>query len=149
MAIIQVKQMGERVATNGIYLGPSSNRLRRKLEPGERVDIPEDAVFDESDQRNILETVWETGLIEIAPDKAKPTRPLDYESEQEATYNAPSFRPMDESERILMEKSREEVANRLENQSVKRSDAREDGRKKGAAENSAPNNKRRNRRSAA
>lgn len=107
MPRLKIKQLGERVATVGLHLGGGPER--RKLEPGEVVDIPEDLYLP--DGRSLSELVWATGLVELTLDPV--TRPLDYESYKEARFCAPNFKPRDAAEQREMEEFHKEVAYRL------------------------------------
>ena len=85
MPRVQVKTLGERVATAGIHLGGGPER--RKLEPFEVIDIDEN--FTLPDGTNLLDALWATGKIELTMDPA--TRPLDYKSAREAKVCSPTF----------------------------------------------------------
>jgi hypothetical protein len=109
MARIRIKQLNERVATMGLHMG--GGPTRRKLQPGEVVEIPEDLEVDGSP---LFDQLWETGTIDLTRDR--PTRPLDYDSPAEAKLCSPSFKPQDPSEERESAKARERVAARLEEQ---------------------------------
>ena len=104
---LKIKQLDERVSTNGAHMG--GDRRRRKLEPGEVVAIPRNLETDGG--KNLLELLLATDRLEIT--QTPPTRPLDYESETEAKYCSPTFRPVDESQVRDMEIARETVRQRL------------------------------------
>ncbi len=107
MPKVKIKQLDERVATAGLHFGGPPQR--RKLEPGEVVDIPEDLYLP--DGRSLFEIIWATGKLELTLDDI--TRPLDYESYKEARYCGPNFKPRDDAEKREMENFRKEVAYRL------------------------------------
>ncbi len=79
MPRIRIKQLDERVATSGLHFG--GGRERRKLAPGEIVDIPEG---------ELLDAVWATGKVEYTLDPA--TRPLDFLNSREAALTSPTFK---------------------------------------------------------
>jgi len=105
MPKIRIKQMDDRIATQGVHMG--GDRRCRKLEPGEIVEIPEGELF---------EGLWDTGRIEMTMDDV--TRPLVFETEDEARYCSPSFKAHDPSEERDSAIAREAVAKRLINESV-------------------------------
>ena len=109
MARIRIKQLGERVATMGLHMGGGA--IRRKLQPGEVVEIPDDM---EEDGEVLLDVLFETGTIDLTRDT--PTRPLDYASIAEAKLCSPTFKPNDPSEARESEKARERVTARLAEQ---------------------------------
>ena len=82
---------------------------RRKLQPGEVIDISEDFLLP--DGKPLLEVLWGTGKLEITLDPV--TRPLDYESYREAQLCSPTFKPRDPSEETEMHAARAEVEARL------------------------------------
>lgn len=106
MPRVRIKQLDERVATNGLHMGGGPER--RKLQPGEVVDIDEDLL---EDGKPLLDLLWQTGKLEMTLDPA--TRPLDYADYREATLCGPEFKPRDPSEAAEMEKAREAVALRM------------------------------------
>lgn len=108
MPRIKVKQMEERVSTQGLHMGGNTQR-RRKLEPGEVVEITEDFLLP--DGRPLLDVLWKTGKCEMTLDPV--TRPLDYENYREARLCSPSFIPRGTSDEIEMQEAREAVAERL------------------------------------
>ena len=72
---------------------------RRKLEPGEIVEVPDDMELE--DGRNLMQALWDTGTIDIVPDTVAVTRPLDYQNRREAHICSPTFKahgPDDEKE---------------------------------------------------
>ena len=107
MPCIKIKQLDERVATMGVHMGGGLER--RKLEPGEVVDIPESELL--TDGRDLLTMLLDTDKVDIS--RANPTRPLDYDSATEAKLCSPGFKPHDPSEEVLAEKARAAVAERL------------------------------------
>ena len=112
MERIKIKQLGERVSTMGLHMGGDARR--RKLEPGEVVEIPDD-LMDEG--LPLFEQLWQTGAVDLTRDA--PTRPLDYDSIAEAKLCSPSFKPRDDSEHAAQEKALAAVAARLEKLSAK------------------------------
>ncbi len=112
MARIKIKQLGDVVATAGLHLGGGPER--RKLEPGEVVEISEDEMTE--DGRSLLEIAFGTQKVEITLDE--PTRPLDYRDYREATLCRPLFKPRDSSEERDMLEARARVQARLQQQAV-------------------------------
>lgn len=108
MPRIKIRQLDERVATNGLHMGGGPER--RKLEPHEVIDLDED--FALPDGTLLLEGLWATKKIEMTLDPV--TRPLDYESYREAMLCSPTFKPRDPSDEQEMLKARAAVAARLE-----------------------------------
>lgn len=106
MPRVKIKQLDERVATQGVHLGGGSNR--RKLEPGEVLDIPEGVI---EGGHNLFDTVWATGKLELTLDEV--TRPLDYLNYREARLCSTKFKPRDANEKMEMHKVRAEVMARL------------------------------------
>ena len=100
MPRIKIKQLDDRVATSGVHFGGPVER--RKLHPGEVVEMPEG---------DLLTGIMATGRVEMTLDPAN--RPLDFASEREAKITAPTFRPRDELEAAEVEKAREAVASRM------------------------------------
>lgn len=86
MPRIKIKQMGNAIATSGIHLG--GGQERRKLEPGEVLELDEDLLMD--DGRSLFHALWETGKIELTPEPA--TRPLDYANVREAKLTSGNFK---------------------------------------------------------
>ena len=107
MPRVRIKQLDERVATTGLHLGGGPER--RKLEPGEVVDIDESILIP--DGRSLLDVLWATGKLELTLDEV--TRPLDYESYHEARACGPNYKPRDQSQERAMEIFRRNVAERL------------------------------------
>ena len=110
MPRIQIKTLDERVATAGLHMG--GDFRRRKLQPFEVVDIPEDEALP--DGTNLLDGLWNTGKIELTMDQ--PTRPLDYETPREAKLCSPTFKPRGPDEEVEQQRALEAVAIRLEQQ---------------------------------
>jgi uncharacterized Zn finger protein (UPF0148 family) len=107
MPRVKIKQLDERVATQGLHMGGGPER--RKLEPGEVIDIAEDFLLP--DGQALLEVLWQTGKLEMTLDA--PTRPLDYASYREGKLCSPTCKPRDVSETAEMEKARAAVAVRI------------------------------------
>ena len=101
MVNVKIKQLNDRVATNGVHFGLGP--LARKLEPSEIVSLDEES--------DLFETIYATEKVEITVED--PTRPLKFESVDEARFCSPSFRPHDPKEEIVAEKARIKVAERL------------------------------------
>lgn len=85
MPHIKIREMDGRVATSGIHLGGGPER--RKLEPGEVIDLEEGELFD---------LVWATGKVELTVEPV--TRPVDFEDEIEARYTSPTFKARSDEE---------------------------------------------------
>ena len=111
MPRVKIKQLDEVVATAGLHMGGGPER--RKLQPGEVIDIPEDFLLP--DGKPLLDMLWKTGKLEITLDPV--TRPLDYENYREGKLCSPTFKPRDPSEEVEMTEARAAVAARL-NESV-------------------------------
>ena len=109
MPRIKVKSLNERVATQGLHMG--GGPVRRKLQPYEVVDIPED--LQTEDGRNLLDVLWDTGLIDLTMDEV--TRPLDYQTAREAKVCSPTFKPRGIQEEEERDAALEAVAVRLAN----------------------------------
>jgi|Cruoilmetagenom7_1024161.scaffolds.fasta_scaffold31429_4 hypothetical protein len=107
MPRVKIKQLDERVATNGLHMGGGPER--RKLEPGEVVDIAEDFLLP--DGQALLELLWSTGKLEMTLDPV--TRPLDFANYRQANLCGPRFKPRDPSETLEMERARAVVAARM------------------------------------
>ena len=107
MPRIKIKQLEERVATQGLHMGGTD--ARRKLQPGEVVEISDDEKLP--DGTNLLDLLWSTGKIEMVLDE--PTRPLDYLNYREAQLCAPTFKPRDPSEENEMHIALDAVAARM------------------------------------
>ncbi len=109
MPLIRIKQLHERVATKGLFMGGNVQQ-RRKLEPGEIVDLPSDMMEGED---NLFDMVWNTGLVDLVPDNQEPTRPLDYRDYREATLCSPTFKPVSATDEREMAQARERVRQRM------------------------------------
>ena len=107
MPRVKIKQLDDRVASAGVHLGGGPER--RKLEPGEVIDLSEDFLLD--DGQPLLDLIWQTGKLEMTLDPV--TRPLDYSDYREAKLCSPTFKPRDPSEAAEMDKARANVAARL------------------------------------
>lgn len=107
MPRVKIKQLDDIVATQGLHLGGGPER--RKLQPGEVIDISEDFLLD--DGQPLLDLLWATGKLEMTLDPV--TRPLDYESYREAQLCSPTFKPRDPSEEAEMHKARANVDARM------------------------------------
>lgn len=105
MPRVKIKSLDERVATNGLHMGGGPER--RKLQPGEVVEIEEGPLLD---------ILWNTGKLEMTLDPA--TRPLDYEDYREARLCSPTFKSRGPDEDLDRDRARAAVAERLANQSV-------------------------------
>ncbi len=100
MPRIKIKQLEERVATVGLFFGGS--RVRRKLCPGEVVEIPEG---------KFLTDLMATGKLELTMDPV--SRPLDYATEREAQITSPTFKARGPAEQIEIDAAKDAVAARL------------------------------------
>ena len=121
MPKIRIKQLNERVATTGLHMGDAEEEgmHRRKLEPGEVVDIPEHIVIVSNrldEPMPLIDMLYDTGLVDILPDREPVTRPLDYLNYREATLCAPSFNPLSASEESEQQTAMDRVAQRLAKQ---------------------------------
>ena len=103
MALVRIKQLYERVATQGLFMG-GSMQLRRKLEPGEIVDVPVDMLEGHD---NLFDMLWNTGVVDLVPETEAPTRPLDYRDYREAKLCSPSFKPLSATDEREMAQARE------------------------------------------
>lgn len=104
MPRVKIKQLEDRIATAGLHFG--GPRERRKLHPGEVVEIPEGELFD---------IMWATGKLEMTPDPA--TRPLDYATPREAQITAPTYKSRGPDEDAEIEAALDAVAARLAEES--------------------------------
>ena len=107
MPNIKIKQLDERVATSGIHFGGPATR--RKLMPGEVVEITDDMAFE--DGSNMLKALMETGKIELTLEAVN--RPLDFADEREAALTMPTFRSRGEDDERAVRVARAAVANRI------------------------------------
>lgn len=103
---IKIKQLEERVSTSGLHMG--GDERRRKLEPGEIVEIPEDM---EHMGLNLCDILFNTGKVEITREPIN--RPLDYESYRQARLCSPTFKPRGPDEEIEVENALAQVASLL------------------------------------
>lgn len=109
MPLIRIKQLHERVATSGLFMGGTN--ARRKLEPGEIVEIKEDEMVE---GENLFDMIWNTGMVDLVPDSQGPaTRPLDYKDYREAKLCSPNFKPVSATEEREMLAARERVQQRM------------------------------------
>lgn len=108
MPCVKIKQLEERIATSGVHLGGPPER--RKLFPGEVLDIPEDFEAGMYGGKSLFAALWDTGKLEMTPEPA--TRPLEYASEREAQITAPTFK-MQPHEAAEVERAFAAVAERL------------------------------------
>jgi|ETNmetMinimDraft_26_1059896.scaffolds.fasta_scaffold131933_1 hypothetical protein len=108
MSRIKIRQLGERVATTGLFMGGGLER--RCLEPAEVLDIPDTCLLE--DGRNLLELLVATNMVELTLDAA--TRPLDYETTREAKLCSPTFNPRGPDEVVEVERARTAVAARMD-----------------------------------
>ena len=108
MPLIRIKQLHERVATQGLFMGGDS--ARRKLQPGEIVDIPMDL---EENGECLFDMIWNTGMVDLVPENQEPTRPLDYRDYREAKLCSPTFKPISQTDEREMLQARERVKQRM------------------------------------
>lgn len=113
MAKIMIRQLEERVATSGLFMGETGVQgpFRRKLEPGEIVEVPDD--MEMPDGRLLMDALWETGTIDIVPDSVAVTRPLTYKNRREAMLCSPTFKPNGPDEELERDKAIAAVEQRL------------------------------------
>jgi len=111
MSRVKIKQLGTVVTTVGLHFGGGAER--RKLEPGEVVEIDDNLAFP--DGTNVLDGVLAGDRAELTRDVA--TRPLDYVDAREAKLCSPTFRPRGPDEEIEMQRARAAVAARMESTS--------------------------------
>ena len=100
MPRVKIKQLDDKVATAGLHFG--GPRERRKLHPGEVVEIPEGELLDQ---------LWATGKLEMTLDPV--TRPLDYATPREAQITAPTYKSRGPHEDAEIAAAHEAVALRL------------------------------------
>lgn len=106
MPCVKIKQLDERVATAGYHMGGGPER--RKLQPGEVVDIPKDMRVGDI---VLLDAMLASGKIELTMEPA--TRPLDYESAREAKLVSPTFKARGPDEVIEVTTARAKVGTRM------------------------------------
>lgn len=109
MPRLRIKQLGDKIATAGLFMGGGPER--RKLQPGEIIDIPEDFESGQYEGRGLFTAMWESKLVEMTPEAA--TRPIDYADSREAKLSSPTFKSRGPDEDIEVEKARVAVAARL------------------------------------
>ncbi len=100
MPRVKIKQLEDRIATAGLHFG--GPKVRRKLHPGEVVEIPEGDLFDQ---------LWATGKLELTMDPVN--RPLDYASDREAQITAPTYKTRGPHEDAEVDAAHAAVAERL------------------------------------
>ena len=110
MPRIRIKQLDERIATAGVHLGGGPER--RKLEPGEVVEIEENFETDVY-PTGLLDVIWQTDKVEVVPESVPVTRPLDYEDANEARFCSPNFKSRGPDQDIERDRAREAVAARM------------------------------------
>lgn len=115
MSLIKIKQLEERIATSGLFMGSPADpdKFRRKLEPGEIVEIPDDMMIDDE---KAIDFLFATGKIDMVPPSTPPTRPLDYDNRRDAKLCSPTFRPRDPTDERDMAKARAKYQARLDEQ---------------------------------
>ena len=100
MPRLMIKQLGDSIATAGLFMGGGPER--RKLQPGEIVEIPEDFEPGMYEGEGLLNALWGTGKVEMTLDPA--TRPIDFENTREAQITSPTFKSRGPDEDIEIEK---------------------------------------------
>ena len=117
MPKIRIKQLNERVATAGLHMGEAEGEaFRRKLEPGEVVDVPEDIEIVSNrwdDPICLFDMLYDTGLVDVLPDKVPVTRPLDYLNYREGMLCSPTFSSLSPSDAAEREQAMQRVEQRL------------------------------------
>ena len=113
MPRLRIKQMDDKTATAGLFMGGGPER--RKLQPGEILDVPEDFEAGQYDGRGLFDAMWATGKVEMTPDAA--TRPIDFDNPREAKLTSPTFHSRGLDEDIEVDKARVAVAARMDEQS--------------------------------
>jgi len=114
MPRVRIKQLDTRTATAGIHMGGGVER--RKLHPGEVVDIPEDFEAGMYKGKSLFHALWDTGKLELTMDPA--TRPIDFEDYRQAQLTEPTFKVRGPDEVIEVEQAFEAVASNLAKSSV-------------------------------
>lgn len=109
MPRLRIKQLGDKIATGGLFMGGGPER--RKLQPGEVIDIPEDFESGQYGGKGLFDAMYASGLVEMTPDAA--TRPVDYLDAREAKFSSPTFKSRGADEDIEVEKARVAVTTRL------------------------------------
>jgi hypothetical protein len=114
MPCVKIKQLDERVATDGLHMGGGDNR--RKLQPGEVVDIEEDFEMGvHAPDKSLLDVLWETNKLEMTLDKA--TRPIDFLNYREGQLTSPTFKSRGADEDLQVEQAWAAVHARMAKQS--------------------------------
>jgi hypothetical protein len=85
MPRVKIKMLNNAVATSGLHFGGSE--ARRKLEPGEVVEIPDGELFEQ---------LMATGKLELTREPVN--RPLDFVDSNEARLTSPSYKPKGDTE---------------------------------------------------
>lgn len=109
MPRLRIKQLGDKIATGGLFMG--GGLARRKLQPKEVIDIPEDFEAGQYEGKGLFDAMYASGLVEMTPDPV--TRPIDFADAREAKFTSPTFRSRGKDEDIEVEKARAAVAARL------------------------------------
>ncbi len=120
MPRLKIKQLETRIATAGLFMG-GDNKVRRKLQPGEIIDVPEDFETGMYDGKGLFDAMWATGKVEMTPDAA--TRPIDFLDDREARHTSPTFKPRGADEERQVEQARAAVAARMDELSTAHSPA--------------------------
>lgn len=107
MTCLKIKQLDHRIGCAGIHLG--GDVRRRKLEPGEIVEIPDDLMANA--QEKMFDVLYRTGRVEITMDA--PNRPLDFLSEREATLTSSNFKSRGPHEDLEREQALAAVSARM------------------------------------
>jgi len=109
--------MDERTASAGVHFGGSL--VRRKLHPGEIVEIEED--FEKGEygggKQSLLQAVLASKRVEITLDPAN--RPLDYPDEDAARYTAPTYKSRGPEDDLIIAEAHERARQHMESQSSK------------------------------
>ncbi len=109
MPRLRIKQLEDRIATAGLFMGGGPER--RKLQPGEIIDIPEDFEAGMYDGKGLFDAMWATGKVEMTPDAA--TRPVDFQDILEAKHTSPTFKIRGDDDKRNVEKALAAVAARM------------------------------------
>jgi hypothetical protein len=122
MPRLRIKQLETRIATAGLFMGGGPER--RKLQPGEIIDVPEEFEAGMYTGMGLFDAMWATGKVEMTPDAA--TRPIDFDNAREAKLTSPTFKPRGPDEVSQVDKARAAVAARMDEQSDAHSPAADD-----------------------
>lgn len=114
MPRVKIKQLDTRISTSGIHMGGGPER--RKLHPGEIVDIPEDFEAGQHGGKSLFEALWATGKLELALEPA--TRPLDFADEREAQVTSPTFKTRGPHEELEVEQAWDAIESRMASKSA-------------------------------